>query len=72
MDAITGEKKEAKVENLPVIWRVTGVNFRPVNESVKSIKNRGKLIQNSNLILSTDWTPFILVSKFITSAFIIG
>ena len=53
MDAITGDKKEAKVENLPVIWRVTGVNFRPVNESIKSIKNRGKLIQNSNLVLSS-------------------
>ena len=29
------------------------MNFRPVNESVKGIKNRGKLIQNTNLILST-------------------
>ena len=53
MHGVTGDGKETVIENLPTIWRVTGVNFRPVNESIKSIKNRGKLIQNSNLILST-------------------
>ena len=53
MHAITGKGDAVNVEDLPCIWRITGMNFRPVNESIKSIKNRGKLIQNTNLNLST-------------------
>ena len=53
MHAVTGKGDEVNVEELPCLWRTTGMNFRPVNESIKSIKNRGKLIQNTNLILST-------------------
>ncbi len=53
MHAVTGKGDAVNVEDLPCIWRITGMNFRPVNESIKSIKNRGKLIQNTNLNLST-------------------
>jgi hypothetical protein len=53
MHAVTGAGEEVNVEDLPCLWRTTGMNFRPVNESIKSIKNRGKLIQNTNLLLST-------------------
>ena len=53
MHAVTGSGKSVNIEELPCLWRVTGMNFRPVNESIKGIKNRGKLIQNTNLILST-------------------
>ena len=53
MHAVTGAGEEVNVEDLPCLWRITGMNFRPVNESIKSIKNRGKLIQNTNLLLST-------------------
>ena len=53
LDAVTGDGTATTVENLPVLWRVTGMNFKPVNESIKSIKGRGKLIQNTNLVLGT-------------------
>jgi hypothetical protein len=53
MHAVTGKGDSVNIEDLPCLWRITGMNFRPVNESIKSIKNRGKLIQNTNLILST-------------------
>ena len=46
MHAVTGKGDVVNVEDLPCLWRITGMNFRPVNESIKSIKNRGKLIQN--------------------------
>ena len=53
MHAVTGSGENVNIEELPCLWRVTGMNFRPVNESIKGVKNRGKLIQNTNLILST-------------------
>mgnify|MGYP004447137075 FL=1 len=53
MNAVTGEGESTVLKDLPVLWRVTGTNFRPVNEVVKSIKNRNKLIQNVNLLLGT-------------------
>ena len=53
MHAVTGAGEEVNVEDLPCLWRISGMNFRPVNEAIKSIKNRGKLIQNTNLLLST-------------------
>ena len=53
MNAVTGDGTETVIENLPVLWRVTGMNFRPANEVIKSVKNRNRLIQNTNLLLST-------------------
>jgi len=53
MDAVAGDGTATSIENLPILWRVTGMNFRPVNETIKSIKGRNRLIQNTNLILSS-------------------
>ena len=53
MDAVAGDGTATTIENLPILWRVTGMNFRPVNEIIKSVKGRNRLIQNTNLILSS-------------------
>jgi cell shape-determining protein MreC len=38
---------------LPTLWRVTGTNFKPVGESLKSLKSRGNLMQNHFLNLTS-------------------
>ena len=53
MDAVTGDGKEVTIEDLPILWRATGMNFRPINEAISSIKGQDKLQQNTNLLLST-------------------
>ena len=53
MDAVTGDGKEVTIEDLPILWRATGMNFRPINEAITSIKGQDKLQQNTNLLLST-------------------
>ena len=53
MDAVTGDGKEVNIEDLPILWRATGMNFRPINEAITSIKGQDKLQQNTNLLLST-------------------
>jgi hypothetical protein len=53
MDAITPTGEPTKVENLPVLFRVTGSNFTPIGESLKSLKGRDSLMQNHLLNLTT-------------------
>ena len=53
MEAVTGDGKDVTIEDLPILWRATGMNFRPINESITSIKGQDKLQQNTNLLLST-------------------
>jgi len=53
MHAVTGDGTDTAIENLPILWRATGMNFRPINETITSIKGQNRLIQNTNLILST-------------------
>ena len=53
MHAVTGDGTETAIEDLPVLWRATGVNFRPINETITSIKGQNRLIQNTNLLLAT-------------------
>ena len=53
MEAVTGDGKDVTIEDLPILWRATGMNFRPINEAITSIKGQDKLQQNTNLLLST-------------------
>ena len=53
MDATTPTGEPTKVENLPVLFRVTGSNFIPIGESLKSLKGRDSLMQNHLLNLTT-------------------
>tara|TARA_R100000234_G_C4952680_1_gene158079 strand:- start:1 stop:852 length:852 start_codon:yes stop_codon:yes gene_type:complete len=46
-----GEK--TKVESLPVLWKVTGSNFKPVGEAIESLRRRGKVMFNHTLTLKT-------------------
>ena len=53
MEAVTGDGKDVTIEDLPILWRATGMNYRPINESITSIKGQDKLQQNTNLLLNT-------------------
>jgi len=53
MDATTPAGEPTKVENLPVLFRVTGSNFIPIGESLKSLKGRDSLMQNHILNMTT-------------------
>ena len=53
MDATTPTGEPTKVENLPVLFRVTGSNFIPIGESLKSLKGRDSLMQNHILNMTT-------------------
>ena len=53
MDATTSTGEPTKVENLPVLFRVTGSNFIPIGESLKSLKGRDSLMQNHILNMTT-------------------
>ena len=44
---------EAQVVNLPVLWKVTGSNFKPVGEAIESLRRRGKVMFNHTLTLKT-------------------
>ena len=54
MDATTSTGDPTKVENLPVLFRVTGSNFTPIGEAFKSLKGRESLMQNHVLNLTTN------------------
>jgi len=53
MDATTPIGEPVKVEAMPVLFRVTGSNFTPIGESLKSLKGRDSLMQNHLLNLTT-------------------
>ena len=53
MDATTPTGDPTKVEDLPVLFRVTGSNFIPIGESLKSLKGRDSLMQNHILNMTT-------------------
>ena len=53
MDATTPTGDPTKVEDLPVLFRVTGSNFIPIGESLKSLKGRDSLMQNHLLNMTT-------------------
>ena len=46
-----GDKTEVK--DLPVLWKVTGSNFKPVGEAIESLRRRGKVMFNHTLTLKS-------------------
>ena len=44
---------DAEVTDLPVLWKVTGSNFKPVGEAIESLRRRGKVMFNHTLDLKT-------------------
>tara|TARA_R100001377_G_C3186205_1_gene108670 strand:+ start:349 stop:1197 length:849 start_codon:yes stop_codon:yes gene_type:complete len=44
---------EAEVKDLPVLWKVTGSNFKPVGEAIEGLRRRGKVMFNHTLELKT-------------------
>ena len=41
------------VKDMPVLWRVTGMNFKPIGETLKGLKGRNSLMFNHTLNLSS-------------------
>ena len=41
------------VKEMPVLWRVTGMNFKPIGETLKGLKGRNSLMFNHVLNLSS-------------------
>ena len=54
MDCTTADGQPTSIEDVPILWRVTGTNFKPVGESLKSLKSRGNLMQNHFLNLTSN------------------
>jgi len=52
-DGVLAGGNEAQVVNLPVLWKVTGSNFKPVGEAIESLRRRGKVMFNHTLTLKT-------------------
>ena len=52
-DGHTADKTEVKVENYPVLCRVTGVQFNPVGNALQVISERKKLMFNCSLNLDS-------------------
>ena len=44
---------DAEVTSLPVLWKVTGSNFKPVGEAIESLRRRGKVMFNHTLTLKS-------------------
>ena len=53
MTGATATGDATTVDALPVLFRVTGSNFTPIGESLKSLKGRDSLMQNHLLNLTT-------------------
>ena len=53
MDATTATGDATTVDAMPVLFRVTGSNFTPIGEALKSLKGRDSLMQNHILNLTT-------------------
>ena len=54
MTGATATGDATTVDALPVLFRVTGSNFTPIGESLKSLKGRDSLMQNHLLNLTTN------------------
>ena len=52
-DGTTPKGEPATVDSMPVLFRVTGSNFTPIGEALKSLKGRESLMQNHLLNLKT-------------------
>jgi hypothetical protein len=52
-DGTTSKGEPATVDSMPVLFRVTGSNFTPIGEALKSLKGRESLMQNHLLNLKT-------------------
>ncbi len=52
-DGVLPGGADAHVSNLPVLWKVTGSNFKPVGEAIESLRRRGKVMFNHTLTLKT-------------------
>tara|TARA_R100000742_G_C4274626_1_gene94693 strand:- start:879 stop:1736 length:858 start_codon:yes stop_codon:yes gene_type:complete len=70
-DGVTPTGKEHTVENLPVLYRVTGTAFAPVTSALEQLKKRKKLMFNTTFTLDTKrqkkggnvyYTPEIVVN----------
>ena len=44
---------DAEVTSLPVLWKVTGSNFKPVGDAIESLRRRGKVMFNHTLTLKS-------------------
>ena len=53
MEATTATGEATTIEEMPVLWRVTGMNFKPIGETLKSLKGRNSLMFNHVLNLTT-------------------
>ena len=52
-DGVIAGGDKTKVSSLPVLWKVTGSNFKPVGEAIESLRRRGKVMFNHTLTLKT-------------------
>jgi len=52
-DGVLAGGGDAKVDSLPVLWKVTGSNFKPVGEAIESLRRRGKVMFNHTLSLKS-------------------
>ena len=53
MDGTTDTGDATTIDAMPVLFRVTGSNFTPIGEALKSLKGRDSLMQNHLLNLTT-------------------
>mgnify|MGYP003151659137 FL=1 len=53
MEATTSTGEATTIEEMPILWRVTGMNFKPIGETLKSLKGRNSLMFNHVLDLTT-------------------
>ena len=52
MDCTKANGEPTSVKDMPVLWRVTGMNFKPIGETLKGLKGRNSLMFNHVLNLS--------------------
>ena len=53
MECTKANGEATTVKEMPVLWRVTGMNFKPIGETLKGLKGRNSLMFNHVLNLST-------------------
>lgn len=54
MDGKTAGKESVKLENYPVLYRVSGSNFSPIGLAIESLGRRNKIMFRHNIILETE------------------
>jgi len=52
-DAVNAKRDATPIENVPVLWRTTGVQFLPIQSAIDSISKQRKLMFNYEFTLST-------------------